>query len=242
MDSIHVTETLSTQAAAFIASVLRLQPQVAALDCDGTLWAGDAGGGFFEWELSHGVVPGEVVRWARARYAEYLARQVDETTMCAEMVTIHRGLDEVEVQRAANRYFEENMIAAIFPEMRELVRRLQESGCDVWAVSSTSEWVIRAGMRQFVIPENRILAASVKIENGRITDRIVRVPSGEGKALALRDVVRRDPDVAFGNSRWDLDMLEIARHAFAVNPNPDLEEIARTKGWPIYFPDSVRRP
>ena len=36
-------------------------------------------------------------------------------------------------------------------------------------------------------------------------------------------------DVCFGNSVHDLAMLEIARHPFAVNPNPDLEKIAAGK-------------
>ena len=84
--------------------------------------------------------------------------------------------------------------------MRELVGRLQELGCDVWAVSSTNEWVIRAGMKYCGIPENRILAAAVEIENGIVTDRLVRVPTGEGKPAAIRDVIRKDPDAAFGNS------------------------------------------
>jgi phosphoserine phosphatase len=36
-------------------------------------------------------------------------------------------------------------------------------------------------------------------------------------------------------------MLMMARHAFAVNPNPDLEVIAREQGWTIYFPDGTGR-
>jgi phosphoserine phosphatase len=32
-------------------------------------------------------------------------------------------------------------------------------------------------------------------------------------------------------------MLTMAKYAFAVNPNPDLETVARRRGWPIYFPD-----
>ena len=40
----------------------------------------------------------------------------------------------------------------------------------------------------------------------------------------------------FGNSRWDADMLAIAHHGFAVNPNPDLEKRARESGWTIYWP------
>jgi phosphoserine phosphatase len=124
--------------------------------------------------------------------------------------------------------------------MREVVRRLLDSGCDVWAVSSTGEWVIQAAMKHFGIPENRILAAAVRVDKGRITDELTRLPSGGGKPRVIREVVRKDPDAAFGNSRWDADMLAIARHAFAVNPNRDLEQIAREKSWTIYFPDSKR--
>lgn len=217
-------------------SVLRLQPHLAVFDCDGTLWSGDAGEGFFDWELKRSVVSEDVVRWARPRYADYKAGKVSEEQMCGEMVAMHGGLAESEVQRAAQQYFDENFVSRIFPEMCELVRRLQDSGCDVWAVSSTNQWVIRAAMKHFGIDEKKILAAAVKIENGRITDQLIRVPSGEGKPRAIRDVIRKDPDAAFGNSRWDADMLAMARHAFAVNPNPDLQKTAQERGWTTYWP------
>jgi HAD superfamily phosphoserine phosphatase-like hydrolase len=226
----------TSESAAFVESVLRLQPQLAVFDCDGTLWSGDAGEGFFDWELTQGVLSDDVVRWARPRYANYKAGKVSEDDMCGEMVTMHSGLAESEVQRLATRYFEENFVGRIFPEMRELIRRLQGSGCEVWAVSSTNQWIIRAAMKHFGIDERKILAASVKIESGRITDQLVRVPSGEGKPRAIRDVIKKNPDAAFGNSRWDAEMLAIAHHGFAVNPNPDLENTARVRGWTIYWP------
>ena len=235
-----MTAAPRTKAADFVDSVLRLEPRLAVFDCDGTLWAGDAGEGFFAWELEHGVVSDEVAQWVRPRYADYKAGKVDEDTMCGEMVTMHHGLLEAEVQRAACQYFDEYFVDNIFAELRELVQRLAHAGCDVWAVSSTNEWVIRAGMRHCGIAENRILAAAVQIDSGRVTDRLVRVPTGQGKPRAIRDVIRRDPDAAFGNSRWDADMLKIARHRFAVNPNPELEDVARASGWQLYWPDSVR--
>ena len=93
-------------------------------------------------------------------------------------------------------------------------------------------------MKSFGIAENRILATKVELENGIITDRLVRVPSGPGKPKALREVVRKEIDAAFGNSRWDTDMLADAQHAFAVNPNPDLEAVARQNRWTVYFPET----
>ena len=79
--------------------------------------------------------------------------------------------------RAATRFFDKFFVAQIFPEMRELVRRLQDAGCEVWAVSSSNEWVIRAGMKHFGIADSRILATKVELDNGIISNRLVRVPS-----------------------------------------------------------------
>lgn len=224
----------------FLESVLRLGPRVAAFDCDGTLWSGDAGVTFFNWEIEQGVVSNEVAASVRARYVEYQAGKVSEDDMCGEMVTMHKGIAEAVMMQAATEFMACAFPGHIFAEMRELLTRLRQEGCDVWAVSSSNEWVIRAGMREFGIPEDRILATKVELANGLISDRLVRVPSGPGKTEALREVARKDVDAAFGNSRWDADMLAAAQHAFAVNPNPDLEATARQRGWTIYFPDGTR--
>jgi phosphoserine phosphatase len=229
----------SDKATRFLDSVLRLQPKFAAFDCDGTLWAGDAGEGFFRWGFERGLVSDEVIRRETARYADYRQGKVSEDDMCGEMVTMHEGLTEAEVERAAAEYFDAKVTPSIFPEMRELIRCLHENGCEIWAVSSTNEWVIRDAMTHFDIPQNRILAAAARVENGRVTSQLIRLPSGEGKARLIREVVKQTPDAAFGNSRWDIAMLSMARHAFAVNPNPDLHELAEERGWPVYWPDAL---
>jgi HAD superfamily phosphoserine phosphatase-like hydrolase len=231
---------LTTPQAEFIKSVLTLKPRVATFDCDGTLWSGDAGEGFFSWELNQGLVSDQIARWARQRYADYKAGKVAEDTMCGEMVTMHRGLQEEVVQRACDTYFAQAIATNIFPEMRELVQRLRASGCDVWAVSSSNQWIIRSGMRSFGIPQNRILAAEVAVENGTITERLIRVPSGPSKSEAIRSVLKSSPDhvpdCAFGNAIWDREMLAMSNHPFAINPNPDLKQIALANGWTVYQP------
>jgi phosphoserine phosphatase len=233
---------LSPTAQRFLESVLQLRPQVAAFDCDGTLWSGDAGETFFDWEIKRGVVTPEVARAMRARCAEYKAGNVSEYDMCGEMVTMHEKLSEAVVTEAATEFMASAFPGRVFPEMKELVNRLHEAECEIWAVSSSNEWVIRAGLKQFGIPHDRILAAKVELEGNLVTNRLVRVPSGPGKPKVLREVVNKAIDAAFGNSKWDIDMLAHARHAFAVNPNPDLEALARQRGWTVYFPDSIARP
>jgi phosphoserine phosphatase len=236
----NLNSTSSAQAVEFVNSVLQLPLRTAVFDCDGTLWAGDSGEGFFDWELQQNLLSDEIVHWARPRYAAYKAGKVTEEQMCGEMVTMHRGLTEAEVQRAADRYFEQHCINDIFPELQVLVHLLQGAGCEVWAVSSTNEWVIRAGMRHFGIAEEKILAAAARVVDGKVTDQLVRIPTGEGKPKAIHQAIRRAPDAAFGNSIWDAAMLGIVRRPFVVNPTPQLQKIANERRWPVYFPDSVR--
>ena len=233
-------DQLSQHARDFVESVAHLEPKLAVFDCDGTLWSGDAGERFFDWELRQGLVSDDVARWARARYADYRQGRVSEDDICGEMVTLHRGLAVEKVESAARQFFEEFFVVQIFPEMRALALALQQRGCDVWAVSSTNEWVIRAAMKHCGIRQDRILAASVEISNDKITDCLIRVPTGLGKPKAIREVIQRTPDVAFGNSRWDAEMLKLASHAYAVNPNPDLEAEALDRGWHVYWPDAGR--
>jgi HAD superfamily phosphoserine phosphatase-like hydrolase len=237
--------SLTPRQTEFIESVLNLKPRLATFDCDGTLWSPDAGEGFFAWEMEQRLVAEQVAQWARARYAAYKAGQVAEDVMCGEMVTMHRGLREDLVQQACDAYFAQAIAPGIFPEMRELVRRLRESGCDVWAVSSSSQWIIRSGMKFFGIPQNRILATEVAVENGIITDRLIRVPSGPGKAEAIRSILKSSadqrPDCAFGNAIWDREMLALSRQAFAINPNPDLKKIALANNWTVYQPE-MKKP
>jgi HAD superfamily phosphoserine phosphatase-like hydrolase len=235
-----MTETSSASQSTLIHSVLRLSPRLAVFDCDGTLWSGDAGERFFDWELKRKVVSDDVASWARARYADYRAGKVSEDKMCGEMVQMHKGLREDDVLRLSREFFQENFVVRIFPEMRQLISELQKSGCDVWAVSSTNKWTIREAMRHFGITADHILAAAVEVDHGIITDRLIRVPSGIGKPQAILEVIGRPPDTAFGNSRWDAEMLRIARYPVAVNPNPDLEKLARERGWTVYWPAGTR--
>jgi phosphoserine phosphatase len=235
---------LSVAGQEFVESVLKMKPLVAAFDCDGTLWSGDAGESFFDWEIENAIVSAELGKAMRLRHADYKAGKVSEDAMCGEMVSMHKGLTDTAMMQAATKFMAEAFPGVVFPEMMELVNRLHDNGCEIWAVSSSSAWLIRAGMREFGIPPERILAAEVEVENGIVTDRLVRVPSGPGKPQALREVAKKNIDAAFGNSRWDVDMLASARHAFAVNPNRDLETIARSRGWTVYFPEAAlaKRP
>lgn len=229
-------ETAPLTAAELQTKVLTLNPQVAVFDCDGTLWDGDAGLGFMNWSLEQGLVSRSTSDWIDNRHRAYRTGAVSEMQICGEMVQIYAGLREAELREAAARYVHEFVQPRIFPEIARLVGDLGSRGAELWAVSSTNKWVIVEGVRVFGIPGERVLAAEVAVRDGLITDTLVDVPTDDGKAAALRRIGFNRPDVVFGNSIHDLAMLEIAAHAFAINPSPALLQEAVRHGWNWFRP------
>jgi phosphoserine phosphatase len=223
----------------FEAAVLALRPATAIFDCDGTLWSGDAGYGFMVWSIEAGLVSRNASDWIDSRYRLYLNGEVSETEMCGEMVQLYAGLQESELRHASADYFRSHIEPHIFPEMRALVEKLRAQGADIWAVSSTNNWLIEEGVRRFGIPASRVLAACVKVVDGRITSDLIDVPSGDGKSAALRRAGMERPDAVFGNSIHDAAMLLIAKRAFPVNPTPALLEIAADHGWSVFYPSPL---
>ncbi len=218
-----------------------VKPAVAVFDCDGTLWKIDSGMGFMEWSIEQGLVSRSTSDWIDTRHRAYRAGDVNERDICGEMVQIYTGLREEELRRAAAEYVREFVRPSVFPEMARLMHGLRESGAELWAVSSTNKWVVAEGVREFGIPESRVLAAELAIVDGVLSSELIDVPTDEGKATSLRRAGVVRPDAVFGNSIHDLAMLEMAVHPFPVNPSAELLEVLAARGWGYFLPGSVER-
>lgn len=223
----------------FYQAVHELSPSVAVFDCDGTLWSGDAGSSFMNWTIETGLISREAMDWIDERYRGYKRGDVSELAICGEMVQMYHGLREDEMRNAARAFFANRIERNIFPEMLALVNDLRAKGVEIWAVSSTNDWVIEEGVQSFGIPPERVLAACVHVKDGVVTDVIRDVPTDEGKVTALARVGITAPDAVFGNSVHDAAMLAIARRAFPVNPSAALVERSVQEGWAVYYPASV---
>ena len=163
-----------------------MKPKVAVFDCDGTLWSGDAGSSFMQWTIETGLVSREMADWIDGRYRGYHRGEVSELAICGEMVQMYQGLRVEEMRRAAAEFFRARMERNLFPEMQALVESLQAKRVEIWAVSSTNDWVIEEGMKRFAIPASRVLAARVKTVDGTVTETLIDVPTDGGKVTALQ--------------------------------------------------------
>ncbi len=147
------------------------------------------------------------------------------------------------MRRAAAVFFKAHIERHIFPEMRELIAELQRRGVDIWAVSSTNDWVIEEGVKRFDIPANRVLSTRVQVVDGLVTDRILDVPTDEGKVTALArmgvGIEMQRPDAVFGNSVHDAAMLGDCAAPIPGESDAALAERSAFESWPVYFPAAV---
>jgi phosphoserine phosphatase len=225
----------------FLARVYETAPRVAVFDCDGTLWGPDSGSTFMRWSMEKGLLSPEATAWLNERYAGYKRGEVSELAICGEMVQVYRGIPEATIRKAAAEFFHEEIEPQIFPEMQRVVADLQAAGTEIWAVSSTCDWVVEEGVKRFKIAANRVLAACVECASGLATERLRDVPTDEGKVASLQRAGIIAPDAVFGNSIHDAAMLAIARAPFPVNPSAELARLSAEFGWSVYYPAGSRR-
>jgi phosphoserine phosphatase len=224
----------------FLARVYEAAPRIAVFDCDGTLWGPDSGSAFMWWSMEKGLLSPEATAWLNERYAGYKRGEVSELAICGEMVQVYRGIPEATIRKAAAEFFRAEIEPQIFAEMQQLVADLQAAGAEIWAVSSTCDWVVEEGLKRFNIAPNRVLAACVECASGLATDQLRDVPTDEGKVASLKRAGIISPDAVFGNSVHDAAMLSMAKAAFAVNPSAELARLSAELGWSVYYPAALK--
>lgn len=239
MAALPAVSSLSTTE--FLARVYETAPRAAVFDCDGTLWGPDSGSAFMWWSIEKGLLSPEATAWLKGRYDGYKRGEVSELAICGEMVQVYRGIPEETIRNAAAEFFRDEIEPQIFAEMQRVVADLQAAGTEIWAVSSTCDWVVEEGVKRFNIAANRVLAACVNCVSGVATDQLRDVPTDEGKVASLQQAGIVSPDAVFGNSIHDAAMLSIAKAPFPVNPSAELARLSAELGWSVYYPAAVRR-
>lgn len=145
-------------------------------------------------------------------------------------------------QAAAQARFMREVIApALRPEALALVNEHRARGDVLAIVTATNEFVTRPIAEAFEVAT--LIAVELERDAaGAVTGRIRGVPSfRDGKTVRveqwLAQTGRRVQDFErisfYSDSTNDLPLLELATHPVATNPSPDLETIARERGWPL---------
>lgn len=213
-------------------------PKIAAFfDLDQTLLAGFSATAFFQERLLSGrMAPREIVESVLGALSFSLGRTGLSGLMSASTAA-YRGRAESVLEDIGEEVFEKHLATAIYPESRALVRAHQEMGHTVAIVSSATRYQAGPLARDMGIPH--VLCTELELEKGVFTGRVVRPTCyGEGKAVAVRTLAEQHDlnlaaSYAYTDSHEDLPMLDAVGHARPLNPDRQLAQTAKERGWPV---------
>lgn len=211
--------------------------KLACFDADGTLWNEDIGEAFFRWLAAGKLLPRRDCE--SDLWAEYEAR-VDENRAMgyAWAVQSMGGILEADIVR-----WSDQMAAAwpnYRPAMADLAKGMAESGFDVWIVSATNQWTVRAAAPKMNFDPEKVIAMQSAVENGVMTETMVEpLICNAGKVTAIQQKFGRLPDISFGDSMGDFEMLSASRQPIVIGrndkPNKSIMAEAVQRGWPVHL-------
>jgi phosphoserine phosphatase len=195
-----------------------------ATDADNTLWSGDVGDElvrvagtppFAPWQ------PGQVaLDWYRS------AAETDFAGGCRYAARILQHVTTASVEPVLEAALRERV-----RPRRWLVLALQAAmarGVQVTIVSASPRWTVELGARLYGLSSCPIIA--VDTDPGQPDVVLEPAPIGHGKVEAWQQRGLPTPDVALGDSRWDLPLLRSAKLGLLLqraceDPHCDVEHV-----------------
>ncbi|MFT4086801.1 MAG: HAD-IB family hydrolase [Gordonia sp. (in: high G+C Gram-positive bacteria)] len=148
------------------------------------------------------------------------------------------GRETEELVRLGEEIFDEYIADKIWPGTRALAQRHLDAGQQVWLVTATPVELAQTIARKLGL--TGALGTVAESEDGVFTGRLVGdILHGPGKAHAIRALAVREGlnlkrCTAYSDSHNDVPMLSLVGTAVAINPDSDLKEVARVRGWEQY--------
>jgi phosphatidylglycerophosphatase C len=210
----------------------------AAFDADGTVWSGDIGEDLLrELALHQRLIdppPGDPYAVYEGLFAK------DPPRAFAYCMEVMRGLEVSDVERLSDELIRTRFAARVFPSVRSALDLLREAGVAIYLVSASNAVTIRrAAIHLSLRPELALAVEGAVDERGQLTGQVLPpVTCGAGKVAALRPRLGgRKLALAFGNSLFDREMLELAEKAVIVAPRgveTPAVALASQRGWPVH--------
>ena len=147
------------------------------------------------------------------------------------------GRSTAELVALGEEIYDDIIAEKIWPGTRALAQMHLDAGQQVWLVTATPYELAATIAKRLGF--TGALGTVAESENGVFTGRLVGdILHGLGKAHAVRQLAIREGlnlkrCTAYSDSYNDVPMLSLVGTAVAINPDTDLRELARERGWEI---------
>lgn len=217
---------------------------ILACDADGTLWSGDVGNDVFlkliethavrtaaypalvreaeAFGITRSGIASEV---AKALYDACEAGHYPEERCFAMMTWAFAGASRSEViafsQTVAKETNLEGRLHRFLDPVFDWARR---ENIPIWIVSASPNWMVEIGAAMFGIPSEHVIGMAPVLQEGQIMPELAGVPIyGPNKPLMLRKTCPQGTLLGgFGDSTYDIPLLQMAKVPVAVRPKASL--------------------
>lgn len=211
---------------------------LAIFDLDNTLLAGDSDYLWGQYLVQQGLVDGKEYEEKNQRfYDEYKAGRLDIYEFLA--FSLHPlTLFSPGMLKDMHAQFMQQMIdRLITPQALALVDKHRQQGDTLLIITATNSFVTRPIAQAFGIPN--LLATEPEMVDGLYTGKVSGIPCfQDGKVKNLHrwlDDQHMDLQGSwfYSDSHNDLPLLYEVSHPVAVDPDPQLRDVAAQRNWPI---------
>ncbi len=211
---------------------------LAIFDLDNTLLGGDSDYLWGKFLAEQGIVDAEHYERENLRfYREYQAGTLDIHSFLEfqlKPLTQH-PLDAL--YRWREQFLTEKIWPIVLPKAVALVERHRAQNDLLLIITATNRFITEPIAARFRVPH--LLASEGEMHDGRYTGNIKGTPCfREGKVIRLGEWLREQKQILeqswfYSDSHNDIPLLEKVMHPVAVDPDTQLIEYAKKKGWPI---------
>jgi HAD superfamily hydrolase (TIGR01490 family) len=230
-----------------VATLARVGTAAAFFDLDRTLMAGSSAFAFAREAYRSGLMSRrQILADGLANLAFRLQGSTDQSTdaLRDRVGAALAGIQVRDIQRMGPGILGD-ILPRVYPQMLEEAWRHQDEGRPVYIVTAASQEM--AGLVAGVLLFDGALGSGWEKEDGAYTGRAIEpFTYREGKAEAMREMAAREDfdleaSYAYSDSESDLPMLRVVGNPVAVNPDRELERVARAEGWRIMRFERLRR-
>lgn len=184
---------------------------------------------------------GDIARfaWQQAKFRLTGRENMDDVAEGRDKaLSFIAGRPTAELAELGEEIFDEYIADKIWPGTAALAQRHLAAGQQVWLVTATPVELAQTIANRLGL--TGALGTVAESEDGVFTGRLVGdILHGPGKAHAIRSIAVREGlnlkrCTAYSDSYNDVPMLSLVGTAIAINPDSDLRDVAKLRGWESY--------
>lgn len=177
--------------------------------------------------------------WQQAKFRLTGRENMDDVAQGRDKaLSFIAGRPTAELAALGEEIYDEYIADKIWPGTQALAQRHIAAGQQVWLVTATPVELAQTIATRLGL--TGALGTVAESEDGVFTGRLVGdILHGPGKAHAIRSLAVREGlnlkrCTAYSDSYNDVPMLSLVGTAVAINPDSDLRDVARVRGWESY--------